>query len=219
LGRLPNGEAVPWNSLPVPDLDAALLALRRQFIGEQISTSVVCSDRAAGCRTRIDIAFRIGDYLEHHAPARLPRGVSPAAEPGWFQLDGAGVTGRLVTCADQVAVAGRPDAERALRGLCIRPAGVPARLRHRLEAAMAKIAPSLFDELEGRCPECETAVRIDFDPMTYVLAELRERARFVYEEVHLIAARYQWSEREILTLPRTRRERYAEFAHEAGVGR
>ena len=34
LGRLPNGEAVPWNSLPVPDLDAALLALRRQFIGE-----------------------------------------------------------------------------------------------------------------------------------------------------------------------------------------
>src|ERR1700722_19223549 len=98
LGRLPNGEAVPWNSLPVPDLDAALLALRRQFIGEQISTSVVCSDRAAGCRTRIDIAFRIGDYLEHHAPAGLPRGVSPAAEPGWFQLDGTDVTGRLATC-------------------------------------------------------------------------------------------------------------------------
>jgi hypothetical protein len=233
LGRLPDGEAVPWGSLPVTDLDAALLAIRRFVIGEQVRASVVCAasnpvrspnarrpsatEVVPGCQARIDISFRLDDYLDHHAPA-MPRGISPAAEPGWFRLEGTDVTGRLVSCADQMAIAGRPDAEHELVRRCIRPGTAPARLRRKVEAAMAKLAPSLYDELEGRCPECAATVRISFDPLRYVLAELRDRAMFVYQEVHLIAARYRWSEHEILALPRARRARYAEYVHEAGAG-
>jgi hypothetical protein len=172
---------------------------------------------STGCRARIDIAFRVGDYLAHHAPS-VPGGVSPADEPGWFRLNGTDVMGRVVSCADQMAIAGRPDVEHELVRRCIRPETTPARLRRKLESAMEKLAPSLYDELDGRCPECGAAVRIVFDPLRYVLAELRERAMFVYQEVHLIAARYRWSEAEILALPRTRRARYAEFAHESGAG-
>ena len=77
---------------------------------------------------------------------------------------------------------------------------------------MEKLAPSLFGVLDGKCPECAARIRVSFDPQRYVLGELRERAMFVYEEVHLLASRYQWSEREILALPGSRRARYAEFA-------
>jgi len=233
LGRLENGEAVPWESLPVSDLDAALLVLRKSLIGDQIRASVTCAARkplaqpstgrkqsgesVKGCEARIDIAFRVGDYLDYHSPT-VPSGVSPATEPDWFQLDGTEVIGRLPSCADHIEIAGRSDAERELLRRCIRPETAPARLRRKMESAMAKLAPSLYDELEGHCPECGATVRIFFDPMRYVLAELRERAIFVYEEVHLIAARYQWSEREILSMPGSRRARYAEFVHEAGAG-
>jgi hypothetical protein len=233
LARLPNGEPVPWTSVPVADLDAALLAMRRCFIGEQVNTSVVCANvrptalpsvgrhvtvpAASGCPARIDIAFRIGDYLAHHAPS-VPREISPADDPGWFRLNGTDVAGRVVSCADQMAIEGRPDRELELVRRCVRPATTPTRLRRKLESAMAKLAPSLYDELDGSCPECGATVRIVFDPLRYVLAELRERARFVYQEVHLIAARYRWSEAEILALPRSRRARYAEFAHEGGAG-
>jgi hypothetical protein len=233
LARLPNGEPVPWTSVPVTDLDAALLAMRQFFIGEQVNASVVCADAkpsvapsvgrrsavapATGCPARIDIAFRIGDYLAHRAPS-VPREVSPADEPGWFRLNGTDVTGRVVSCADQIAIVGRPDPELELVRRCIRPETAPTRLRRKLESAMAKLAPSLYGELDGSCPECGATVRIVFDPLRYVLAELRERAMFVYQEVHLIAARYRWSEAEILALPRSRRARYAEFVHEAGAG-
>jgi hypothetical protein len=233
LARFPNGEPVPWTSVPVSDLDAALLAMRRCFIGEQVNTSVVCVNARptappsvgghvtvpaeSGCPARIDIAFRIGDYLAHHAPS-VPREISPADDPGWFRLNGTDVAGRVVSCADQMAIEGRPDRELELVRRCVRPETTPTRLRRRLESAMAKLAPSLYDELDGSCPECGATVRIVFDPLRYVLAELRERARFVYQEVHLIAARYRWSEAEIMALPRSRRARYAEFAHEAGAG-
>lgn len=97
LGRLPDGGAVPWSSLPVTDLDAALLAIRRLAIGDQVRTSVVCAasnqirppgsrrpsadEPAPGCQARIDISFRIDDYLAHHAPGR-PRGIAPPPSRG-----------------------------------------------------------------------------------------------------------------------------------------
>ena len=231
LGRLPDGHPVPWESLSITDLDAALLAIRRSFVGNQVRSTVRCTatarsqalaggeqdpadENTGACHARVDIAFNIDDYLAYHAPAP-PRGVSQAEEPGWFRLGGTAVTYRLATCADQIAVAGRLDAERELVRRCIRPASLSGPLRRKTEAAMSRLAPNLFDYIEGICPECQSTIRISFDPQRYVLGEMRERAKFVFEEVHLIAARYQWSEREILALPRTRRARYAELVYEA----
>jgi hypothetical protein len=217
LGRRPDGGIVGWKSLPLPDLDAALLAMRRFFIGDHIRTSVLCGT-AAGCRTPIDIAFGIGAYLAHHRPGR-PAGVAPATEPGWFSLQGTNVTGRLVSCEDQMAIAGLAHAEQELARRCIRPETASARDRRKMEAAMARMAPSLFDELDGQCPECAAPVRITFDPLRYVLTELRDRAMFIYQEVDLIASRYRWSESDILAMPGARRARYAEYAQDAAAGR
>ena len=80
---------------------------------------------------------------------------------------------------------------------------------------MAALAPSLAGPLNGTCPDCGNAVAVQFDPRRYVLAELRARARFLAEDMDLLAGRYHWTERAILALPSRRRAAYAEMARRA----
>jgi hypothetical protein len=101
----------------------------------------------------------------------------------------------------------------------MQPAEMPARLRKRIENAMDALAPSLSHEVQGRCPDCGTIIRTYFDVQTYVLHELRDRAASVYQDVHLLAFHYKWTEESILELPRNRRLQYAEMLRqEKGAG-
>ncbi|HEU4730885.1 MAG TPA: hypothetical protein VFT22_23480 [Kofleriaceae bacterium] len=223
LARPAGGGELVWGALTLTDLDATLLAIRRAVLGDRIESSARCATRPdaegarVGCGARIDLGFWITDYLASHQPV-MPRGVSREADPAWFRIEGTEVTFRLPANADLAAIAVEPDAERALAERCIRPHELPARPRRRVERAMEALAPNLYGELEGTCPECGATVGIAFDPQRYVIEELRQRAAFVFEEVHLIAERYQWSEDAILTMPRARRARYAELIHEARSG-
>jgi len=210
LARGAEGEPIAWEALPITDLDATLLRVRQMVIGDHVRADITCPAR--GCGERIDIAFRVGDYLAHHRPRKV-RGVEQDGEPGWFRMTNADVSFRLPSGADQLAIAGDPEGARRLQARCIRPANAPARVRRRVEAAMEALAPSLYGELDGTCPACAATVRIPFDPQRYVLRELREQATFLFEEVHLLASHYNWSEQEILALPRRRRTRYAELVH------
>jgi hypothetical protein len=212
LAHRPDGRALDLAALPLTDLDALLLEIRRMLLGNTIRADVNC--KGGSCGARIDVSFRVSDYLAHHAPRR-PRGVEPRAD-GWFALRGTELSFRLPSGADRVAIQDLDSdaAERALVARCIRPAGHDGSSRRRIERAMEALAPSLATDLQGLCPECQSTVQIPFDPQRYVLAELRERAMFVYEDVHLLAARYGWSERAILRMPRERRVRYAEMIHD-----
>ncbi len=99
----------------------------------------------------------------------------------------------------------------ALIQRCIRPAGIPARLVKRVETAMETLAPSLSDNLQGQCLECSMTIDMYFDIQQFVLSELRNQATFIYEDVHLLAKHYHWTQAEILSLPRSRRTRYTEM--------
>jgi hypothetical protein len=94
---------------------------------------------------------------------------------------------------------------------CVRPADPPRRLLRRIENALDALAPSPATDLQGVCPECGENFELRFDPQSFSLREMREQAAFIYEDVHLIAQHYRWSEAEIMALPRRRRLRYAEF--------
>lgn len=203
-----NGQAVEWSALCVTDLDALLLLLRQKLLGNLIRTDIVCP--AADCDARIDVAFRVGEYLAHHRPCPA-RGVEASDEPGWFHLRNTPVSFRLPTAADQVLAAPAPKPERELIRHCIRPAGIPARLLKRVETAMEMLAPSLSQDLQGQCPQCETSVDMYFDVQQFVLSELRDQAAAIYEDVHVLALHYHWSQAEILALPRGRRAHYAEM--------
>jgi hypothetical protein len=220
-----DGEALDWAQLSATDLDAFILTLRRTLIGDRIIAETAC--RAADCGSRIDMSFTIGAYLARYRPRRAPlhlRGwqIAPRDDrPGWYEIvaegSAAALSFRLPSGADQLAVEGRRDAAMELARRCLEPDDAPAPLRRIAEAAMARLAPSLANDVAGACPECGATVEVHFDPRYFCLRELRERARFVYGDIDLLAQRYHWSERDILALPAARRASYAETARRAAV--
>jgi hypothetical protein len=190
-----------WRSLPAVDLAAAALLLRRTWLGRTIRTDAFCP--AAGCGERIEIAFSVEEYVAHHRP-RAYRGVSEP-EPGVYEL--AGVRFRVPTVADLLA---------GTLGDAI-AAGAPPAVARRIERALHSLAPSLAGELAGVCPECGATVELWFEPVDYVLAELREASTPLFQQVHELASAYHWPEEAILALGRRRRNRYVELVREEAL--
>src|SRR5215831_9889384 len=82
-GRLAGhgGEPLDASALTVTDLETLLLLVHRAVFGDRVHTDVRCP--ASSCGARIDVDFGIADYLAYH-PARMPRGVAPASDEGWY---------------------------------------------------------------------------------------------------------------------------------------
>lgn len=205
-----DGAPVDWLALAPTDLDVLLLLLRRRTIGDVIRTDVVCSDSA--CGSRVDITFTISAFLEHHTPQPV-EGLQ-RDDNGWLHLAGNSLAFRLPCTGDQLASALEPDPELALVQRCVRGDDISAVARNEIELALERLAPNLASELEGVCPECGATVLADFDPLHYTLRELAAQAKYIYEDVCVIAAHMHWSEQEILALPTARRLRYADVIHD-----
>jgi hypothetical protein len=182
-------------------------------VEDRIQAELACG--AGECGARVDIAFRISDYLDSRA-VRQPRGVA-APESGWFRLEGEDACFRLPSVLDLRTIEGERQPDRELARLCMRPAPVAPTLRRRMERAMEALAPPLSQTLEGVCPECGTAIEVYFDVESYVVRELSQRAAGIYQEVHLLALHYKWPEDRILALPGNRRRQYVELLREQGV--
>jgi hypothetical protein len=221
--RLGRAEAaVDWATLSITDIDVLIVRLRMAMVGDRVIGETSCLSPA--CAEKVDLSFRLSDWLDHHRPRRgAPKGRDWRAEtaadaPGWHVLvvQGAEVARfRLPTLADQIDVQDAADPAAALAAHVTRPADLPARLRTRAEAAMAMLAPALAGPMQGQCPHCGARINALFQPRQYCLRELRDRARFVYDDIDALAERYHWSERAILRLPAARRNQYVERARQA----
>lgn len=226
LTRDMQGARMDWGKVAVTDLDAFVVFLRRMLIGDGIRADATCL--AKGCGQRIDVAFGVGQFLDHHAPS-LPvksyRGwsVQPGEEPGWYRLAPPGtgessvetIEFRLPTPDDQLAVSGRPDGDIELARRCLQPADAPLKARRNAEAVMEAMAPCLSCDIKAVCPECGISFALFFEARRFCLCELRDRAASVYADVDVLARCYHWSEDQILSLPRTRRVAYVELALQA----
>lgn len=208
------GEPVAWDELPAADLGAIALIIRRAWLGDTIRTEGSCADPA--CREPMDIAFGISAYLGHYRP-RPCRGVLAGRGAGWFDLAGGGASFRLPTIGDLLASSGSPDPELCLRQRCVTPAVVPSVVARRISRAMYALAPSLNGPVTACCPACGGEVILQFDPLTFALAELRDAVVGLYEQVHLLASAFGWPEHDILHLPRRRRARYAALIQDQRV--
>jgi hypothetical protein len=221
LASVPEGESYNWGNLTVMDFQALLLLLRRVAFGEMVRSQTACD--AGGCGARVEICFRISDYLAHQNPRR-PADVELAEEPGWFLIKTLGATFRLPTVADVIAAgegaapitALNPSAREILTLRLMKPSNLPATAIRRVEAAMAVMAPDFRGKLHGTCPDCGRKILVYFDVEQFVLREFRDQAAFIYQDVHLLASRYQWAEHTILELPRNRRILYAEMLKQEG---
>jgi hypothetical protein len=221
--RLGRGRApTDWVALPATDIDVLIVRLRQIALGDRIVADVVCANPA--CGSRVDISFGLDAYLAHHRPKKAPfrrRGFYVEAcldESGWYSAESRGeirVSFRLPTIGDVAAAAADADPARKLADSCVRPSPAPARLRALAERAMEALAPPLSGPIGGNCPHCGAAIAATFEARIYCLRELRERARFIYDDIDALAERYHWSEQDILALPGDRRRVYAERARQA----
>ena len=208
-----DGSVVQWSELTVTDLEALLLLIRKVVVDDLIESDLACV--RPECAARITVSFHISEYLSYH-PSRRPKETTAAGE-GWFGLHEQPVKFRLPAAADVLAAMETAKPDRELMRRCIQPEDVPARLQRRIERAMEAMAPNLSGEMQGECPECHQHVTVYFDVQKYVLRELRNRASRIYEDVHLLALNYRWSEESILMLPRNRRILYAEMLRQEGL--
>jgi hypothetical protein len=210
LARRLDGAEFDATALPVPDLERLMLELRREVLGDVITSSAKCP--APECAASVDVSFRISDYVAAQLP-RIPSGVEPLdGQPGWFVLPGDGVHFRPVTGDDLANAECERQPERELARRTIRPEGAPHRLIARAQRAMQRISPCLPRQIAGRCPECGRSTSFSFHPSAFVQTELRHEAALVFEDVHILAQVYHWPEEKILALPRSRRLRYTELA-------
>jgi hypothetical protein len=137
-------------------------------------------------------------------------------DPGWFALASAEVRFRIPTIADLLEVLNTPGTGTMLER-CVRPASLPVALVRRVDRALDALAPRLDSGLTGTCPTCGRTVELRFEPVGYVLEELREACRGLFVQIHDIALAYHWSEPAILALGRHRRRSYVGMIREQEV--
>jgi hypothetical protein len=173
----------------------------------------VFRDRAHECEELMELEFSIASLLQEARPSTA-RGVEAESDrPGWFHLSTTGepeIRFRLPLVEDQMAVAGRPQAERLLARRCIDAVKLNARTIARVERAMEAMAPAVSRSLSGSCPKCGQPVEVPLHVPQLVVDELRVFSAGVHEEVDVIASAYHWQESAILALPQQRRRAYAE---------
>ena len=198
---------VEWGDLPVTDFEWTLLLLRRILFGDFVRTSSSCNQ--LDCGAKIDISFGIGDYLAQFQ-MNMPAEVEKSPESGWFSLAGKDIKFRLPTGNDQQAVAHVAQPELELQKRCVIPDDLSGDLLEQVQDSLESMAPAISGLLRGECRECGNMGDFYFDVQTYVLRELLDQAKFIFEDTHLLAGHYHWSEDDILNLPRQRRNRYVE---------
>jgi hypothetical protein len=201
LAAAEDGSALDWPSLPVVDLGAAALLVREAWLGGTIRTEALCP--SDDCAEVIDVSFGITAYLDHHRP-RSFRGV---VEDGssWFALTRSDVRFRIPRIADVVA---------GTLADCVRPVDLSAGEARRVDRALEALAPRLDGELTGSCPACGRSVELRFEPISYVIEELRDASSGLFAQVHELALAYHWSEASILALDRARRRGYVSLIRE-----
>jgi hypothetical protein len=193
------GEA---RSLTASDRDRLLAEIYAAEFGNRID----CVLRCEACDSPFDIDFYLPDLLAslHLAPGE----VASASKSTLMLEDGRRV--RLPRGTDELALQGKSAeaAEVALLARCMVEGEAGPGDKVVLQA-LEGAAPILDVELDATCPECGAAVQAHFDLQHYLLAAIMQEAPARIAEVHLLAATYGWSLREILELDRKRRRAFA----------
>ena len=192
-------------SLSVGRRDALLLGLRAEVLGAHFEAVTSCPS----CNETVEISFAAGDI----------RAV-PETDATATEADGRIVTWRLPNGGDLRAISSLGDVDKARAVLlerCILTVtggrdDLPGDVLERVEADMGRADPQAEIRLELACPSCDRDWSTLFDPVEFFFGEICAAAQRLLEDVGSLAAAYGWSERDILAMSPSRRERYLELA-------
>lgn len=224
LGTLDRVDEALVRKLLVGDRQYLMLQLRALTFGDRVQATAACP--WPDCGTEVDMDFRISDIPVSDigldaARYRIDVAMSPDAADStiWFRLPNGGdqeelnaqgvdnsaeISSRLLwRCIESIDDQQDPDLEQ-VRGL---PAGV----RIQIEERMQKLAPDLDLTMETCCPECRRDFTIPFDIQSFFFGEMRSSRELLRREIHYLAYHYHWSEQDILSMTRDRRQQYIEI--------
>jgi hypothetical protein len=203
--RAPDSDAV-W-ALPVRDRLHALVAVCLVTGWRSLTAALACP----GCAELVELELPL-DRLAKTADDGAAR---EPVEVGWR---GERFRPRLPTGADlrrwSAAPPGDADLLAALGGPHLVDEEVPTELLERVQTALAEADPLVDVRVDGRCPGCGAALGAAVDVEQKTVELLRCTQDELVASVAFLARAFGWSEREIVELPPSRRERYLELLGE-----
>lgn len=206
--------------LLVGDREFLMMKLREITFGRKLGAVLFCADSA--CGKPMDIAIDLDQFAPTFRGV-FQRIFALQVPAGEDEGEGFSLKFRLPTGADQEMSAAPEDTvDRLLAGLLIsingetaineeRVRALPVSVKRAIETEMERLAPNFTIELETACPECGKTSTSPFDLTTFFLSEIGNNLRNLEWEVHFLASHYHWPEREILALPRRRRQRFIQL--------
>ena len=212
---LPERDPAWLSRLPIGRRDGFLLHLRRATFGGRIVFVVLCPH----CGEKLEDEASVDELLLSDPYIDPPE--SFRTTNGAWEL-----TYRLVDSRDLAEVAELEDgaAARSLARRCLlsaRRAGEEVGGDQLDEAALVALAASVAEadpqseiEFGMNCPACRHAWPLTLDIAGLFWNEVVNRAKLVLRDVAALAARYGWSEHEILSMSPSRRAFYLEQVRE-----
>ena len=189
--------------------DAHLLTLREWTFGPQLPSLATCH----GCQERLELTLSLADLR-----------LVPAAEPGEtlsLNVGGYALCFRLPNSQDLVMIAHQldvPTARQILFERCLLTAHLdgqqqsanqlPPQIVDAIVEHMGRADPQANIQLALVCPQCGHQWQVTFDIASFFWSEINAWAHRILREVHILASRYGWSERDILALSPWRRQFY-----------
>lgn len=212
LLRASGVEETVVDGLSVGQGDALVMDLRAGVFGTEVAAVVDCPR----CTERLDVVFDLDD-VRSSAP------VDPAG-PVEVEADGWRVHARPPTLEDLRYLdrcGPRADRRGALLDRCVldaERAGVPLAAQElpepvvdQVAAALAEADPQAEIRLALGCAACGRTWSTVFDVVAFFWAELEGWAWRTAQDVAELAARYGWSEAELLAMSPWRRQLYLEL--------
>jgi len=207
LARAAGSEPNP-RTLPLGARNRLILRLRSHLLGPTIAAGDVCPR----CRETVEFALTcaaldgVGDIVTGDVVVRLDDYVVTCRPPTTTDLlDAAGAdtweAARQRLLAATVLDARQGDA-------VVEAAALPPDVVEEVGCRLAAADPLAEVSLTLACESCGGTWDTVLDISDFVWHELRDWARRVLWEVHVLAGAYGWGEREILAVPPARRQVY-----------
>jgi len=198
----PDVDRQSLTALSLGDRDALLLALRQGTFGDRIEAVAEC-DR---CSALLEFSIT-ADMLKVETPAGEARVSTGDRELRLRRLDS----------RDLAAVAGVADPALARQMLIERSVvgtvGPLSAAEQALVAArLGELDPQADLVFDLTCSECQHRFPVPLDLSAFLWSEIAIEARRLMQEVAALASAFKWSERDILSMGRKRRQLYLELA-------
>ncbi len=213
--------------LTVGDREALMLHLRRLTLGDRLSGVLACPEPA--CNALIDLSLRVTDLLLPPYPQPQPDYRAIVRENGstWqvrFRLPtGKDQEDAVRMAGDQIDAGASLLLKRCLLDITAgEEAGESIPMDGKLPTAIVTAMPGLLVEhdpqaevqLELNCPTCAHEFSALFDSASYFFREITGRSAYLYQQIHILALYYHWSEAEIMSMSTERRLRYLSLLEE-----